>query len=112
MGGGGWQTKGPWKLISYKVQPIHNLFSKMSKTLTPIILKMVFCIIDALSDLLQEVKGGPTYVTGFSLVVMPIFTHNILLGHLKWYMFCVNPKNVMAGEKGARKGMIKQPRRR
>ena len=62
--------------------------------------------------MLLRVKGGPTYVTGFNLAVMPIFTHNLPLGHLKGYMLVVNPKNVMAGAKEARKGRIKGPRRR
>ena len=41
----------------------------------------------------------------------PFFTHTLPLGHLKGYMFGVNPKKNLAGAKGARKGTIKQPRR-
>ena len=47
---------------------------------------------------------------GFNLAVMPILTHTFPLGHLKGYIFGVNPKNVMAGAKGARKGRIKGPK--
>ena len=40
---------------------------------------------------------------------MPIFTRTLPLGHLKGYSLGVNPKNVMAGAKGARQGKIKGP---
>ena len=78
---GGGQTKGPWKLISYKEQtmcPKYNLSSNMSQTYRPISIKMVFCIIDALQDFLQEVKGGPKYVMGPQISVKKYQSKNFI----------------------------------
>ena len=47
----------------------------VSKKVSPFSSKIIFCIIDALYELLKEVKGGPKDIEGFKLTVMPICMH-------------------------------------
>ena len=78
LGGGGAWGKKRTKLTD-KLQSAHHMpkiqpYLSGVKKVSQIISLITFCFIDALYELLKEVKGGPQCIEVFNLAVMPIVT--------------------------------------